>query len=134
MQKISSDHKFNFRNQQILGSQELKGYAYLNMIEATFSFPEFVASYIKPVYFNYSFLRYIQLKSLVIRLTTPIFDNFHQKVIDQNSFFWIGINMQKIRLFHWFVLEISFFQTYCNLIATEYLAHVSGTRFLPNID
>ena len=61
MQKISSDHKFNFRIQQILGSQELKDYAYLNIIEATFSFPEFVASCIKPVYFSYSFLRYIQL-------------------------------------------------------------------------
>ena len=56
MQKISSIHKL----QQILGSHELKGQAYLKIIEATFSFPE---------------------------LTTPIFGHSHQKIIDQNLIF-----------------------------------------------
>ena len=60
MQKISSLYQFNLKIQQILGSHELKGYGYPKIIEATFSFPEFVAS----VCSNCSFLRYIQFQSL----------------------------------------------------------------------
>ena len=45
MQKISSIRQFNLKIQQILESHELKDHAYPKVIEATFSFPEFVASW-----------------------------------------------------------------------------------------
>ena len=60
IQKISSIHKFNLQIQQILRSHELKGHVYPKIIEATFSFPEFVASCKKSAYSNSSFLGYIQ--------------------------------------------------------------------------
>ena len=46
--------------QQILTSHELKGHAHPKIIEATISFPKFVAPCKKSIYSNCSFLRYIQ--------------------------------------------------------------------------
>ena len=123
MQKISSIHQFNLKIQQILGSHELKRHPYPKIIEATFSFPKFVASCKKSVYSNCSFLRYINFTSIsqTLRLITPILDHSHPKFIDQNSFFfWISLNMQKITLFQWFVLAILLFYRYCNLIGREH--------------
>ena len=51
----------NLKIQKILGSNELKGHAYLKIVEATFSFHKFLASSEKSIYFNHSFLRYIQI-------------------------------------------------------------------------
>ena len=79
MQKIRSVHQYNPEIQQILGSHELKGNAYPKIIEATFSFPQFVASYKKSIYSNCSFLRYIQFYSLPTRLSAPISDHSHPK-------------------------------------------------------
>ena len=43
-----------------------------------------------------------------------------KKLLIKIKFFWIGLNMEKIRLFHWFILEIWFFYKYYNLIGREH--------------
>ena len=60
MQNISSIHNLNLKIQQNLGSHELKDHNYLKIIEAFFSFPEFVSSCKKSVYSDCSSLKYIQ--------------------------------------------------------------------------
>ena len=60
MQKVSLIHQLNLKIQQILETHKLKRHAYPKITEATISFPEFVASCKKLIYFNCSFLRYIQ--------------------------------------------------------------------------
>ena len=46
---------------------------------------------------------------------------------------WICINMQKIRVFHWFVLEICLIKKFCNLIDWEhfgpYLWNINFPKF-----
>ena len=44
MSKIFNGISVNLKTQQILGYHKLKGHSYPNIIEATFSFPKFVAS------------------------------------------------------------------------------------------
>ena len=109
--------------QQILRSHELEGHTYPKIIEATFSFPKFVASSKKSIYSNYSFLRYIQFS--IFKSCNQIDDTHFlpfppKKLLVKNFFILIVLNMQKIRLFHSFVLEISFFCKYCNLITREH--------------
>ena len=84
--EISSIHKFAFKIQHILGSDELKAMAILDhahpkIIESTFSFSEFITACKKSVCSMCSFLRYSQFKSPVTRLVTPIFDHTHPKSV-----------------------------------------------------
>ena len=51
--------------------------------------------------------------------------------IQKNWFMWICINMQKIMLFHWFVLETWLIKKSCNLIGWEYFDYLK--EFFPNI-
>ena len=94
MPKINSTYKLNFKIEHILWSHKLKGLAYPKIIEATFSFPEFVESCKKSVYSNCSLLRYSQFQSLLTRLTTPIF-YLTKTVIDQILIFFEHISTCK---------------------------------------
>ena len=104
MQKISSIHKL----QQILGSHELKGQAFLKIIEATFSFPE---------------------------LTTPIFGHSHQKNYrSEFNFFELVSTCKKSGYFIDLLWRFCSFKNTPICLPESILAHISGTRFLPNID
>ena len=135
MQKISSIHQFNLKIQQILGSHELKRNPYPKIIEATFSFPKFVASCKKSVYSNCSFLRYINFTSIsqTLRLITPILDHSHPKFIDQNSFFFELVSTcKKSRYFNDLFWRFYYFIDTAIWLAESILTHIPGTRFLTN--
>ena len=58
-------------------------------------------------------------------LTMPIIKFFNELLI-----LWICINMQKIRLFHWFFLEIWLIEKSCNLIGWEQFdPHLKNQKF-----
>ena len=60
-------------------------------------------------------------------LTTPI-----PKFFDQHLIYVNLINMQKIRLFHWFVLEIWLIKKSCNLIGGEHFGPYLRNKNFPN--
>ena len=86
--------------------------------EITFTFPEFVPhaknQFIPSIHSWDS-----QFYSPITRLTIPISDYAHPKNF-WSTFMQICINMQKIRMFHWFVLEIWLIKKSYNLNGWEY--------------
>ena len=71
-----------------------------------------------------SFLRNSQILGPKTRLVTPISDHVQPKMLSINFYFlWISINMQKMRLFNWFVLDFWFKKP------TSQLLQISNKRF-----
>ena len=134
MPKISSIHKFDFKIQQILGSHKLKGLAYPKIIEATFSFPEFVALCKKSVYSNCSFLRYNHFYSPMTRLITPIFDHPYPKNYWSFFFLEFASTHKKSGYFIDFFWRYCLFKNTVTWFAESTLTHISWKRFLPNIE
>ena len=63
-------------------------------------------------------------------LTTPTSKVFDQLLIYVN---WICINMQNIKLFHWFVLETWLIKKPAIWLAQNILADISGIKIFPNM-
>ena len=80
MQKISSIHKLILKIQQILRPHELNDHAKPQIIEITFSFPQFGRSCKKSVHPIYLLLRCSQFQSPVTRLAIPTFDHAHLNI------------------------------------------------------
>ena len=69
------------------------------------------------------------------RLAIPIFDYPHPKNFLINFYFmWHCINMQKIRLFYWFALEISLIKKPCNLIGWENFCPYLRNKIFPKYE
>ena len=61
-------------------------------------------------------------KSCMTRLAIPIFDHAHPKFLVNFNLCEFVSTCKKIRLFHWFVLEISSIKKSCNLIGWEHFS------------
>ena len=73
----------------------------------TFSFQEFVSTHQKSIYFIRFSLTYSQFQSPENRVVAPIFDHAHLNIFQSTSIFRESVSIcKKIRLFHYFVLEI----------------------------
>ena len=112
MQKISSIHKYIQWVSCTKWPCQFFDHAHPKIIEITFSFPALPPACKKSAHSINSFFKYSQFQSPVTRLATPIPKFFDQLLI----FMSICINMQKIRPFHSFGLEIWLVQKSCNLI------------------
>ena len=98
----------------------ISDHAYSKNSEITFNFPEIAPACKKSVYSINSFLRHSQFKSCMTTLATSIFDHFQTNIFWSNFNLWVCINMEKIRLLHWFALEIWLIKKPCNLIGWEH--------------
>ena len=100
--KISSVLVFILAKQQVLESHDLRATPTFDHVHPVIiSYPEFVSLFKKSVYSIDSFMRYSQLKSPLINVTTPTPILFYKLLISV-------INIQKNRLLHHFVLENKF--------------------------
>ena len=86
--------------------------------EITFSFPEFAPACKKSVHSIYSFLRQSILESHNQTHHTHFWSYPPKKILI--TFMQICINMQKIRMFHWFVLDIWLIKKSYKLNGWEY--------------
>ena len=120
MQKLSSTHILIFKILQNLGTHKSNGHAHfwlcsLKLSEITFSLSEF------PPAGKNQFIPSIHSWDTVnFRVLSP--DWPHPFLtIPAKKCMWICINMQKIRIFHWFVLETWLIKKSCNLIGWEHI-------------
>ena len=109
-------------------------HTHLKIIEATFSFPDFVTTLKKSAYAICAFLRYSQFYSPVTRLATPIFDQTHLK------FFWWTFNLfefvstcEKPGYFICFFWRYGWLKNSAIWMAENILANISRTKIFPKM-
>ena len=132
-----------FKSPMIYKASPISDYADPIIIKITINFPKFVSACKKPAYFINSFLRsmrflnfYQHTKNQFIHII-PSWDKANFRVLRPNGhthfwprplqyflinfqFPWICINMQKVRPFYHFLLEIQSIYKSCNLIGREH--------------
>ena len=99
-----------FEIEQILKSQDLKGYAHYNhhskIINVTFGFPEFLSTFQKSVYSINSFLRYSQISCPENKVATSIFGQTHPNIFQSTFSFHEFASICKKSNFIVIILEI----------------------------
>ena len=101
-------------------AKPVSNHTHPKIIEITFSFPEFVPASKISVNFIYSFFEIQSISEFHNQSGYAYFWQCPPKKFLINFYFmWICINMQKIRLFYWFPLEIWLIKKSCNLFGWE---------------
>ena len=132
--KLSSIHKLIFKIQQILGFNEMVvpifDQAHPKIIEINFSCPKYTPMHAKISFSHVFILEILLILKCHDQTDHTQFWSCSSKKSLIKLVMLICINIQKIRLFQWFVVEMIDQKIW---LVENILAHISWTKILPNM-